>query len=62
MSFTTSIIENKEQFNLVINDFKTSARIRSNPDIYHIGLDTEYINNMNHTKSFNNACTLFPIT
>lgn len=48
----TIIISSVEAFNFYFTEFKNLSRIRSNPDIYHIGLDLEYINKSNFPKSY----------
>ena len=46
------VITKKEEFDRVHDEFKTSALIKTNPNIYHIGLDIEYICKANFPVSF----------
>ena len=48
-----SIVNNQDQFNTLFPTFKEQSKISSNPDIYMIGLDCEFISKANNEKSFN---------
>lgn len=57
MSYKIIVIQTVEQFNTIYNEFKESAKINfvESNEIYHIGLDTEYISKDNNPKSFSNC-------
>lgn len=47
-------ISSVEGFNKYFKEFKEDALINNNPYIYHIGLDTEYINSSNFPENYKN--------
>ncbi|AYV83288.1 MAG: double-stranded RNA binding motif-containing protein [Hyperionvirus sp.] len=47
-----SLVNSKEQFNVLFGAFRDSARIRTTPDMFLIGLDIEYICQANNPRSF----------
>lgn len=46
------IVENQDQFIKLFPNFKEKSKYKSNPDIYLIGLDCEYISKANNPDSF----------
>jgi hypothetical protein len=49
------VIISKEHFDSIFVEFENSAKIKSNPEIYLVGLDTEYISRGNNSDSFSNC-------
>ena len=47
-NYNVTVITSKIHFDLIFNGFKESAKIKSNPDIYLVGLDVEYISKENN--------------
>jgi hypothetical protein len=43
MKMETIIVSNVEQWNSVVPKLKDAARINTDPNIYHVGFDTEYM-------------------
>lgn len=52
MGYNTYIITNHNQLDTIYNNLRDSARLRTNPDIYFVGLDIEYITKYNFPESF----------
>src|SRR5438552_2787634 len=48
-------INSEEKWNIYVNQFKDNSRICSNPYIYHVGLDCEYISKSNYPDSFESS-------
>lgn len=52
MSTTIVVIQSNEQFNLMYDEFRESAKINELGDVFLVGLDTEYISKDNNPVSF----------
>lgn len=52
MSHKVVVVRSRDQFAQVYPELRESARIHREPDIFHVGLDVEYICRDNDAKSF----------